>query len=90
MKKAIRTALVILCTAIFQASCIKSAVDDQSSVSEGFAEIVYVQTNDPEQNAIIAYQNNGDGQLHQLPGSPFLTGGKGIDHYSTQVVNSNA
>jgi len=67
-----------------------TALDDQSPVDDRFAEIVYVQTNDPDQNAIIAYQNNGDGQLQQLAGSPYLTGGKGIDHSSTQVVNSNA
>jgi 6-phosphogluconolactonase (cycloisomerase 2 family) len=53
------------------------------------AEIVYIETNDPDQNAVIAYKNNGDGQLQPLPGSPFLTGGKGIDH-SVRQVYANA
>ncbi len=90
MKRISLTALVVLSTVVFLASCSKTSVKTQSLLSNGFAEIVYVQTNDPVQNAIIAYQNNGDGQLQQLPGSPFLTGGKGIDHDSIRVIYSNA
>src|SRR3954466_9755190 len=94
MKKVILTVLVVVCATIMYTSCGKSFLNDQSLVKQqsliNDTEIVYVQTNDPDQNAIIAYRNNGDGQLQQLPGSPFLTGGKGIDHYATQVVYSNA
>jgi 6-phosphogluconolactonase (cycloisomerase 2 family) len=40
--------------------------------------VVYVQTNDPAGNAILAYQRADDGELTPLPGSPFATGGTGI------------
>jgi 6-phosphogluconolactonase (cycloisomerase 2 family) len=43
--------------------------------------IVYVESNDPNGNAIIAYsRNNSDGSLTPLPGSPFSTGGLGITY----------
>jgi 6-phosphogluconolactonase (cycloisomerase 2 family) len=83
MKKVIWTAAVVLCTTIFNPSCRKPPVKDR------FVEIVYVETNDKNQNAVIAYQNNGDGQLKQLPGGPFLTGGNGFDH-SIQTLWANA
>ncbi len=40
--------------------------------------VVYVQTNDPAGNAILAYSRGADGSLRPLPGSPFPTGGTGI------------
>jgi hypothetical protein len=40
--------------------------------------IVYVESNDPDGNAILAYQRAADGSLTPLPGSPFSTGGLGI------------
>lgn len=45
--------------------------------------VVYVVTNDPvpNGNAILAYRNDGNGNLTPLPGSPFRTGGTG---YITQ------
>jgi 6-phosphogluconolactonase (cycloisomerase 2 family) len=40
---------------------------------------VYVESNDPAGNAILAFtRNNADGSLAPLPGSPFSTGGLGI------------
>jgi 6-phosphogluconolactonase (cycloisomerase 2 family) len=42
---------------------------------------VYVESNDPAGNAILAYaRNNVDGSLTPLPGSPFPTGGLGITY----------
>jgi 6-phosphogluconolactonase (cycloisomerase 2 family) len=40
--------------------------------------IVYVESNDPEGNAILAFSRNEDGKLTPLPTSPFPTGGLGI------------
>jgi 6-phosphogluconolactonase (cycloisomerase 2 family) len=42
---------------------------------------VYVESDDPAGNAIIAYtRNNADGSLTPLPGSPFPAGGLGITY----------
>ncbi|HEY2720811.1 MAG TPA: hypothetical protein VGI82_03740, partial [Chitinophagaceae bacterium] len=41
-------------------------------------DIVYLETNDLNQNAILAYWQKDDSTLIQLAGSPFLTGGTGI------------
>ena len=40
--------------------------------------IVYVESNDPNGNAIFAFSRAGDGSLTALPGSPFPAGGLGI------------
>jgi 6-phosphogluconolactonase (cycloisomerase 2 family) len=40
--------------------------------------VVYVESNDPNGNAILAYQRHADGSLTPLSGSPFPTGGTGI------------
>jgi 6-phosphogluconolactonase (cycloisomerase 2 family) len=40
--------------------------------------VVYVESNDPNGNAIFAFKRLGDGSLTPLPGSPFSTGGLGI------------
>ena len=42
--------------------------------------VVYVETNNPEagQNAILAFRRETNGQLTQLPGSPYRTGGTGV------------
>ena len=47
-----------------------------------YSEVVYVQTNNymKSMNAIIAYGHTGTGKLIQLPGSPFFTGGAGINN----------
>ena len=42
------------------------------------ANVVYVESNDPAGNAILAYARSSDGSLTPLPGSPFPTGGLGI------------
>jgi 6-phosphogluconolactonase (cycloisomerase 2 family) len=48
----------------------------QSAATTGF---VYVESNNPNGNAIFAYRRHGDGSLAPLPGSPFSTGGLGIN-----------
>src|SRR5271155_2749466 len=40
--------------------------------------IVYVESNDPSGNAILAYSRDDLGNLTALPGSPFPTGGLGV------------
>ncbi len=52
----------------------------ESSADEPRARnIVYVETNDPAGNAILAYErNDADGRLTPLKGSPFPAGGLGI------------
>jgi 6-phosphogluconolactonase (cycloisomerase 2 family) len=40
--------------------------------------IVYVESNDPNGNAIFAFRRHDDGSLTRLPGSPFPAGGLGI------------
>ena len=40
--------------------------------------VVYVESNDPGGNAILAYRRHADGSVAPLPGSPFATGGLGL------------
>jgi 6-phosphogluconolactonase (cycloisomerase 2 family) len=40
--------------------------------------VVYVESNDPTGNAILAYKRADDGSLTPLKGSPFATGGLGV------------
>ena len=49
-----------------------------AAADDGPTGVVYVQSNDPNGNAILAYQRHADGSLTPLPGSPFSTGGLGI------------
>ncbi|GAB3227584.1 hypothetical protein GCM10027423_64540 [Spirosoma arcticum] len=46
----------------------------------GRADILYVQTNNFQnnQNAVLAYRDQGNGKLEPLAGSPFLTNGSGV------------
>ena len=47
--------------------------------SAGAHNFVYVESNDPAENAIFGFsRNNADGSLTPLPGSPFPAGGLGI------------
>jgi 6-phosphogluconolactonase (cycloisomerase 2 family) len=39
---------------------------------------VYTLNNDPEQNAVVVFEQTVDGSLQEVPGSPFATGGKGL------------
>lgn len=39
---------------------------------------VYTLTNDAQQNAVAVFARAADGSLSPVPGSPFLTGGKGL------------
>ncbi len=47
-------------------------------------DVVYVESNDPAGNAILAYRRHADGSLTMLPGSPFATGGLG-DSFATNL-----
>ncbi|HEY2158192.1 MAG TPA: hypothetical protein VGH33_21365 [Isosphaeraceae bacterium] len=49
-----------------------------AEAGDGPTGVVYVQSNDPNGNAILAYRRHADGSLTPLPGSPFATGGLGI------------
>jgi len=44
----------------------------------GARNVVYVESNDPNGNAILAYRRDADGSLTPLPGSPFPAGGAGV------------
>lgn len=46
--------------------------------NKGVKNVVYVESNDPNGNAILAYKRADDGSLTPLPGSPFPTGGLGV------------
>ena len=48
------------------------------SNSNGDGDIIYLETNDFNGNAILAYYHENDSTLVPLPGSPFSTGGNGI------------
>jgi len=50
-------------------------------------EYVYVESNikTPEGNSIYAFHRQSDGSLQQLPGSPFVTGGAGVQDTSLQL-----
>ena len=52
--------------------------------------IVYIESNIPvdNQNSILAYRRKEDGTLEALPGSPFLTGGRGVGN-PQQILGPN-
>jgi DNA-binding beta-propeller fold protein YncE len=51
---------------------------DRARADEGGArDVVYVESNDPNGNAIFAFRRDADGRLTPLPGSPFPAGGAG-------------
>jgi hypothetical protein len=45
-------------------------------MQSGWHGVLYVVTNDPvpDGKAVLAYRNDGEGNLSPLPGSPFRTG----------------
>jgi 6-phosphogluconolactonase (cycloisomerase 2 family) len=61
--------------------------DDDNNTS---GDVVYFQTNNHNgnQNAILAYRLKSDGQLEQLSGSPFPTGGSGVGN-PMQILGPN-
>ncbi|MEO6315745.1 MAG: beta-propeller fold lactonase family protein [Chitinophagaceae bacterium] len=68
-------ALAIL--AVVMMGCHKNN-DDAPSTAPG--NLVYLETNDAAGNAILGYMQQADSTLTPLPGSPFSTGGKGLDN----------
>jgi 6-phosphogluconolactonase (cycloisomerase 2 family) len=49
-----------------------------SAQPPGARGVVYVESDDPAGNAVLAFRRHDDGSLTPLPGSPFPTGGLGI------------
>ena len=56
-------------------SCKKNGGGPNSNAD---GDIIYLETNDYNGNAILAYYHENDSMLIALPGSPFSTGGNGI------------
>ena len=54
----------------------------QSSATQ-LASVVYVESNRPDQNSVLAFVRNGDGTLTQI--GEFATGGKGVFDLSLQL-----
>ena len=52
--------------------------DAGPKAGKGPSNVVYVESNDPACNTILAYKRQADGSLTMLPGAPFATGGLGI------------
>lgn len=67
--------LVLTCPVSVPTAC----ADDKPSPEDRRSGVVYVVSNDPvnDGNAVLAYRNDGHGNLAPLPGSPFRTGGTG-------------
>ena len=74
VRNTFKLALVVILATTFIISCNKLPFNDH------FSEVIYIQTNNymKSMNAIIAYRNNGDGNLIPVLGGPFFTGGSGI------------
>ena len=53
--------------------------------------MLYVESNrlEPGQNSILAYSRAADGTLTPLPGSPFLTNGKGLNNPTAAKLGPN-
>lgn len=64
-------------------------VDDDNNPT-GQEEIVYINSDDPGGNAIIAYSHKYNGTLQELPGSPFPTTGLGIANTLQQLGPDDA
>ncbi|MBX9787818.1 MAG: lactonase family protein [Pirellulales bacterium] len=72
-------ALAFLLTLLAQTPVPLLLADDKSPTVDPRSGVVYVVSNDPvkDGNAVLAYRNDGLGNLTPLPGSPFRTGGTG-------------
>ena len=56
----------------------------------GETSYLYIESNAagvPQQNAVLAYSNDGFGNLTPLPGSPYLTGGTGFNGDGSSELN---
>jgi 6-phosphogluconolactonase (cycloisomerase 2 family) len=73
---------IIISSFGFISSCKDDDDDDNNGNGGGGTpteeEIIYIQTNDPAGNSVLAYRHTGDGNLTQITGSPFSTGGNGV------------
>ena len=69
----LKSASIALFCSLFFTACVKDHQNNQAY------DVVYVQTNNfnANQNAVLAYVDQGDGHLIAAPGSPFYTGGSG-------------
>ena len=67
-----------LLLAILATTAATPRADAAPKAGKGPSNVVYVESNDPAGNTILAYKRHNDGSLTMLPGSPFATGGLGI------------
>lgn len=67
---------------VFLIALISGCQDHQEPGSNLPTNVLYIENNVPgdNQNAILAYRRGVDGTLTALPGSPFLTTGKGVSN----------
>ena len=73
-------------------ACASGGGDSDNFTSTGAArDVLYVESNrlEPGQNSILAYSRAVDGTLTPLPGSPFLTNGKGINNPTAAKLGPN-
>ena len=64
--------------AILATTAATPRADAGPKAGKGPSNVVYVESNDPAGNSIIAYKRASDGSLTMLPSSPFATDGLGI------------
>ncbi|MEO5591828.1 MAG: beta-propeller fold lactonase family protein [Chitinophagaceae bacterium] len=68
---------VVAIAAILMAGCHKHDGDGQPAAQ---GHLIYLETNDAAGNAVLAYVQKADSTIEALPGSPFATGGKGLNN----------
>ena len=65
--------------------------DDDNGTTPTARNVLYVESNhqSPGQNSVLGYARAADGSLTPLPGSPFLTGGKGHNNPTAGLLGPN-
>ncbi|MEO6712444.1 MAG: beta-propeller fold lactonase family protein [Mycobacteriales bacterium] len=89
-RRAVFRLLAALGIAAGMAAC--GGKDDNDFNSTGAVrDVLYVESNrlEPGQNSILAYSRAADGTLTPLPGSPFLTNGKGHNNPTAARLGPN-
>jgi 6-phosphogluconolactonase (cycloisomerase 2 family) len=74
-----RRSLVCALLAVIVSALATCPAAAQHHIQPKARNIVYVESNDPNGNAILAFSRTADGSLTALPGSPFPTGGLGTN-----------
>ena len=85
IKTNLQVVILTLLTAMFLFSLMLT------TASAGHGRYLYIQSNNVSvgQNSIIGYERLADGTLKQLPGSPFLTLGTGINNSTNGKLGPN-